>query len=116
MVFDCDLFDVNTDSIKDVDLFFYDGPHDLQTTRDALIYYSETFADTCICIFDDANWEGVVQGANEGIKSLSNWRFPPSDEKLQKAGLKVLYDKKMLNDIEDTQNWWNGLYIVVVEK
>ena len=93
-----------------------DSPHDLQTTRDALIYYSKTFADTCICIFDDANWEGVVQGANEGIKSISNWRFPPSDVKLQKAGLKVLYDKKMLNDVEDKQNWWNGLYIVVVGK
>ena len=116
IVFDCDLFEVNTDSIKDVDIFFYDGPHDLQTTRDALIYYSKTFADTCICIFDDANWEGVVQGANEGIKSISNWRFPPSDVKLQKAGLKVLYDKKMLNDVEDKQNWWNGLYIVVVGK
>ena len=82
----CDLFEVNTDSIKDVDLFFYDGPHDLQTTRAALIYYSKTFADTCICIFDDANWEGVVHGANEGI---------------QQAGLKVLYNKKILNDVED---------------
>jgi hypothetical protein len=52
-------------------------------------------------IFDDANWEGVVSGATAGI---------------EKAGLTIFYEKKMLNDIEDKDMWWNGLYIVVVKK
>ena len=69
--------------------------------RKAILYYSKAFADTCICIFDDANWDGVVQGADEGITQ---------------AGLKLLYEKKILNAEEDPNNWWNGLYIVVVKK
>jgi hypothetical protein len=100
-IFDCDLFEANTDTINDVDLFYYDGPHDPETTKNALVYYSKTFANTCICIFDDANWEGVVHGANEGI---------------QQAGLKVLYNKKILNDVEDKNSWWNGLYITILSK
>ena len=100
-VFDCDLFNANIDEIKDIDLFFYDGPHDTESTRKAMLYYSKAFADTCICIFDDANWDGVVQGADEGITQ---------------AGLKLLYEKKILNAEEDSRGWWNGLYIVVVQK
>ena len=52
-------------------------------------------------MFDDANWEGVVEGADEGIKQ---------------SNLTPMYSKKMLNKIEDSSQWWNGLYIVVVIK
>jgi hypothetical protein len=52
-------------------------------------------------IFDDANWTGIVSGADNGIKQ---------------AGLNILYSKKMLNEQEDLSKWWNGLYIVVAQK
>ena len=52
-------------------------------------------------MFDDANWEGVVEGADEGIKQ---------------SNLTPMYSKKMLNKVEDSSQWWNGLYIVVVVK
>jgi hypothetical protein len=100
-IFDCDMFNANIDNINDIDLFFYDGDHEQNITSDAVVYFSKAFADTCICIFDDANFEGVVQGADEGIAQ---------------AGLKLLYEKKILNDIEDLSQWWNGLYITVVSK
>jgi collagenase-like PrtC family protease len=100
-LFACDLFDVDTDEIKNVDFFFYDGPHDEYSTSKAVQYYSKSFADTCIMVFDDANWEGVVSGADKGIS---------------RAGLKVLFEKKLLNEQEDSTQWWNGLYIVVVTK
>jgi hypothetical protein len=32
------------------------------------------------------------------------------------SGLKILYSKKVLNSIESESDWWNGLYLVVVEK
>jgi len=98
---DSDLFNVNLSNIKDIDLFFYDGPHDHETTARAVQYYAPTFAKSAILIFDDANWTNVVSGANEG---------------LVKSKLKVLYTKKVLNQIESEKDWWNGLYIVVVEK
>jgi thiol-disulfide isomerase/thioredoxin len=96
-----DMFKVNVKSISDVDLFFYDGPHDLESTRNAVKYYSSVFANHSILIFDDANWTEVVQGAHKGIIE---------------SGLKILYSKKVLNALESDTEWWNGLYIVVVEK
>ena len=52
-------------------------------------------------IFDDANWEGVVEGARNGAN---------------KAGLEVAYEKMLLCDVEDLESWWNGLYILVINK
>jgi len=96
-----DMFKVNVKNISDIDLFFYDGPHDLESTKNAVKYYSPVFAKHSILIFDDANWTEVVQGAYKGIIE---------------SGLKILYSKKVLNALESDTEWWNGLYIVVVEK
>lgn len=100
-VFDSDLFNVNTDEIKNIDFFFYDGPHDRLSTRKAVKYFSKTFADIAILVFDDANWDGVVDGAKEGM----HW-----------ADLKVIYEKTLLNNQEDDKQWWNGLHIAIVKK
>ena len=96
-----DMFKVNLLNISDVDLFFYDGPHDFESTKNAVKYYSKSFSDQSILIFDDANWTEVVKGAHKGILE---------------SGLKILYSKKVLNALESETEWWNGLYIVVVEK
>jgi len=95
-----DMFKVNLKPISDIDLFFYDGPHDFESTKNAVKYYSATFARQSILIFDDANWTDVVKGAHKGILE---------------SGLKILYSKKVLNSLESESDWWNGLYIVVVE-
>jgi len=100
-VFNCDFINVDKNSIKGIDLFFYDGDHSYESTKLAVEYFADTFAEECILIFDDANWDGVVEGAISGI---------------EKSGLAVQYEKKMLNSIEDRSMWWNGLYIVVVKK
>ena len=100
-LFDCDLFAVDTGEVKDVDFFFYDGPHDAETTARAVKYYAPSLAKTSVIVFDDANWEGVVEGAKSGI---------------QEARLNVLYEKILLNEQENSEQWWNGLYIVVVRK
>ena len=100
-IFDCDWTKVEKREITGIDLFFYDGAHDELSTKLAVKYFAPCFADTCILIFDDANWEGVVYGAAEGIKI---------------AGLDILYEKKLLNDQEDPLQWWNGLYLVVAKK
>ncbi len=96
-----DMFRVDVSKISDIDLFFYDGPHDHESTKNAVKYYYPSFANQAILIFDDANWTEVVQGAHKGILE---------------SGLKILYSKKVLNSLESDTDWWNGLYIVVVEK
>lgn len=96
-----DMFKVNIKDISGIDLFFYDGPHDFESTKNAVKYYAPSFANNCILIFDDANWTDVVKGAHKGILE---------------SGLKVLYGKKILNSLESETEWWNGLYVVVVER
>lgn len=96
-----DMLKVDASLIQDVDLLFYDAAHDFESTRDAIIHYKDSLAETSIIIFDDANWNGVVNGAQEGLRE---------------AGLEIIYDKVMLNEVENPYMWWNGLYITVVKK
>lgn len=96
-----DFLSIDKSDIKDIGLFFYDGPHDHESTANAVKYYAECLSDTAIIIFDDANWTGVVSGANEGLDA---------------AGLDVMYSKLVLNEVENGEMWWNGLYITVVQK
>lgn len=98
-VFQCDLFDVDLSEIKPIDVFFYDGPHDYKTTSEAIEYYSKAFNKDCIVIVDDANFDGVVAGAENAISKIN---------------CDVRYKKIILNDIESEEEWWNGLFIAVL--
>lgn len=101
-IFDNDLFETPLNGLNNqIQMFFYDGPHDQQTTSRAVEYYWPTLQEEAVLIFDDANWQGVVDGALQGIESM---------------GGQVVYEKKILNDIEDPTQWWNGLFITVVKK
>lgn len=100
-VIDTDMFEADTSDIRDVDLMFYDGPHDHESVSRIVQKYAPCLADNAILVFDDANWTDTVTGADEGI---------------EKADLVKTYNKKMLNSIENSSEWWNGLYIVVVRK
>lgn len=101
-VIDADLFEVPVMQLQNkIQMFFYDGPHDLETTKQAVMFYYSALAPESILVFDDANWEGVVDGAMQG---------------LAENGAKITYQKLMLNEQEDFNQWWNGLYIVVIRK
>ena len=100
-VYDCDLFDVDLTDMSDIDFFFYDGPHDAETTARAIRYYAPVLSKVSVLVFDDANWEGVVDGAKHGLESM---------------GLNVMFEKIWLNDQESDSEWWNGFYLVVVTK
>lgn len=96
-----DFLSIDTSNIRNIDLMFYDGPHDAESTKQAVEYYKDCLSPVSILIFDDANWNGVVTGADAGIKA---------------AGLTVMFSKLVLNNVEDKSMWWNGLYILVVTK
>jgi len=100
-IFDCDMFEVDLTQLKPIDVFFYDADHNGAVTSKAIQYYSSAFADQCIMIIDDANFEGVIDGVIDGI---------------DKAKLNVSFTRMILNDIENAEGWWNGLYILVVNK
>jgi hypothetical protein len=100
--FNSDMFQVDLSAITDkIQMMFYDGPHDGQTVVNAIEYYYPVLANEAVLIFDDANWEGPVDGANFVLNEL---------------GAKVTYKKLILNSEENAKEWWNGLYIMVVNK
>ena len=100
-LFDSNFLNVDKSEIDKIDMFFYDADHSHEMTSAAVRYFSDRFTDQAILIFDDANFDGVVSGAKEGMK---------------KSGLEVIYEKLLLNEMEDPDQWWNGLYICVIRK
>lgn len=96
-----DMLTVDLATLPKIDMFFYDGPHDFESTKKVVEYYSSMFNDTALLIFDDANWTEVVKGAEAGVES---------------SGLDIVYNRLLLNEVENPNMWWNGLYIMVVKK
>lgn len=100
-IFVSDMLKVDAGKIKNIDLFMYDAAHDPQSIIDAMKHYQNCFSDVCVYIFDDANWAGVYHGAREGFRN---------------CGIEVIYEKLMLNETENPDQYWNGLYIAVGKK
>jgi predicted O-methyltransferase YrrM len=101
-VISSDMLSVNLQDIKEpIQMMFYDGPHDHESVVKVIQYYYPVLAEEAVIVFDDANWEGVVSGATVGLESVN---------------LRTTYKKLILNEEESSQDWWNGLYIVVVKK
>lgn len=101
-VFDDDMFNFPTKEFANsIQLLFYDGPHDYETTKQAIINLYSTLMSEAIVVIDDANWEGVVAGAMDGLID---------------SGAQISYQKLILNEEEDVSQWWNGVYILVIKK
>ena len=82
-------------------IIFYDGNHDYEEQLNCLNSLLCNFTDTFILVIDDANIESSVTSTDEFIR-INN--------------LSVLYEKKILHNIEDFTQWWNGLYILILSK
>ena len=100
-IFDCDMFDVDLGEINPIDVFYYDGPHEGTQTYDAVKYYAKCLSKYSVVIVDDANFDGVIHNTKRAIED---------------SNLTLRFERIILNDIEDSEQWWNGLYIAVVEK
>lgn len=100
-----DCFNLSQDdksSIKDINIYFYDGDHTHEDQRKALTYYMDVLQDVFIFIVDDWNHEPAKTGTRAG---------------LQETNLKVHKEWELPADFNgDRLNWWNGLYVAVCEK
>ena len=89
-------------TIKDVNVYFYDGDHTHEDQRKALTYYIDVLQDVFIFIVDDWNHEPARTGTRTGLSETNltvhkEWELPA-------------------NYNGDRENWWNGLYVAVCEK
>ena len=84
------------------DVFFYDGDHGLEETRRAMWRAFPALADESIVVIDDTNFTGVFEAAKKG---------------LQDCGAEILFEKLLPARFNgDTEQWWNGVGILVVRK
>jgi len=85
----------------DVNIIFYDGDNSekkmLEFFRNMLEYTAKVFT----LVIDDANIE-------ENVKITKTW--------VEEHGIKIMYERELLNDQEDANMWWNGLYVLVLAK
>jgi hypothetical protein len=85
-----------------INTYFYDGGHDRQSQFKAFTEYDFILDDEFIAIVDDWNAEGVKEGTFEAFTSL---------------GYRVVKEWELpANSNGDIYNWWNGLYVAVIEK
>jgi hypothetical protein len=100
---DQDCFNVDKSQFKDkFNVYFYDGKHQDIDQEMALTYYYDVMEDTFIYICDDYNWPYVQSGTKSGI---------------EKCNLKILEQQTLLCDkCGDTDSWWNGIWIALLQK
>ena len=101
--FECDAFKVDLNKILDkIDVFFYDGDHNYEQTKQSLSYFFPVLEDEFLFIVDDYGWEGVNFGVRDGIKE---------------AGLDIVEKWELFaKEPSDKDTWWNGLGIFKLRK
>jgi hypothetical protein len=98
---DCFKVDKQKYKIKNIDIYFYDGPHEEHEHFNALKYYHECMNDNFIYIVDDWNWQKVKSGTYRAINELK-----------LKTNKFIEYHTAFPN----SETWWNGCGIFVLEK
>jgi hypothetical protein len=102
-IHECDSFNLDLRSITyPVKVYFYDGNHSFEAQEKAFTYYDAVFEDLFVAVVDDWNWSDVREGTFAAFKKL---------------GYKILFEKYLPARFnQDTENYWNGLYVVVISK
>jgi hypothetical protein len=96
-----DCFSLTTEDITEtIDVYLYDAGHEVEDQFKALTDFDKFLADSFILIVDDYSWDKVRHGTQKGIEEM-NYEVVKSWE---------LYDAKNSNE------WWNGIYIAVINK
>ena len=85
----------------DVNIIFYDGDNSEHKMREFFINMIDFTEDVFTLVVDDANIQENIAITKRFIDAM---------------GLKILYERELLNDQEDPEMWWNGLYVVVLSK
>tara|TARA_B100000029_G_scaffold2918_2_gene3651 strand:- start:735 stop:2318 length:1584 start_codon:yes stop_codon:yes gene_type:complete len=85
----------------DVNIIFYDGDN-------SPVKMTEFF--TNMLNFTESVFTLVVDDANIEANVAITKRF------IEENNLKILYERELLNDSEDPDMWWNGLYVTVLAK
>lgn len=79
------------------DIFFYDAGHDRKQHADAIARYSINFPRELILIVDDWCRKSAFRGTRDGLKKIKH---------------KVVHEVELKTDgRDDTDSFWNGIYL-----
>lgn len=100
-IINADCFQIQLPDSK-FNVYFYDGGHGQEEQKKAFTYFNPSLEDVFIAIVDDWNWESTRLGTFEAFKELKydvikQWELPA-------------------NGNGDAYQWWNGLYVAVIQK
>ena len=84
-----------------VNIIFYDGDNNEDKMNEFFSKIDSYTDDVFTLIIDDANIQSNVEVTKNFINA---------------TGWKILYERELLNDFEDSSMWWTGLYVVVLSK
>lgn len=94
--------DVTPDLTPLVNIYFYDGDHSAADQRDAILHFQPCLANEFVLLVDDWNWPDVKCGTYEA---------------LAKSGMRLGRYWELPADYNgDTAQWWNGLFVAVINK
>lgn len=99
---DCFSIDLPQVFHNSIDIYFYDGGHSEEDQEKAFTYFNSIFSNVFIAIIDDWNYDRVRIGTKKAFEKLK---------------YKIHYEKILSASFNgDKENWWNGLYVAVIEK
>lgn len=98
-----DCFTVDLSLIpQGVNVYFYDGDHKRDAQYKALTYFAPVLADRFVLLVDDCNWIEPFEETKRAIKDL---------------GWHEVYGELLAGAYNgDQRQWWNGLYVALIEK
>ena len=84
-----------------IGVYFFDGDHSYRGTRFGIAAAAPVLATRAIVLVDDWRHNEVRQGTRDGFSE---------------AGLRVLWERELIDGRNNQDGWWNGLGIFFVEK
>lgn len=98
-----DSFRVNvTKELKKFNVYLYDGPdHSSLGHYRAIQHYFRALDDVFVLVIDDWNWPDVRSSTMNVLKGMR---------------LNKLFEKEIYTNRNGEPQWWNGLYVAVLEK
>ncbi|RPJ56242.1 MAG: hypothetical protein EHM12_10620 [Dehalococcoidia bacterium] len=102
---------VISDFTDKIDIYFYDGPHEHEDQRYAFTSMNKNLNNTFIAIIDDWNWEDVRKGTKQAFNELNysvikEWEYFPENADIYQSS----------KGDRQQGEWWNGMYIGVIQK
>jgi hypothetical protein len=104
-----DCFQVDVSALPKFNIYMYDGNHTNESHYKALLHYYDCLDDVFIFIVDDWNWQDVRDGTLSSIQKL-NLNI------LYEKEIRLTWDNSCTPNPELSMNWWNGIYVAILQK